>query len=72
VKIVAISNPTAPAVAFSRARAFGYLTFIYEHADPDHSLSPNKFTYVRSDEELMEKIALVRLDPTVQEEILRW
>jgi len=72
VKIVVISNPTSPATSFARAKAFGYITFIYQHADPNRTLSPHKFTYVRSDEELMEKIALIKADPTVQEEIIRW
>jgi len=72
MKVVVISNPSSPATAFARARAFGYITFIYEHADPDHVLSPNKFTYVNDDEELKEKLHLLQLDPSVQEEIIRW
>jgi hypothetical protein len=72
MKIVVISNPSSPATSFARAKAFGYITFIYHHADPNHTLSPHKFTYVHTDEELKEKIQLLKYDVTVQEEILRW
>jgi len=72
MKVVVISNPASPATSFARARAFGYITFIYHHIDPEHALSPYKFTYVYSDEELNEKIELLKHDVTVQEEILRW
>lgn len=72
MKVVAISNPLSPAVSFAFAKALGYITFIYHHADPKHTLSPHKFTYVHTDEELQEKIQLLAQDVTIQEEVLRW
>ena len=72
MKVVAISNMDTALRAFYEARRQGYITFIYHHADPQHTLSQNKFSYVSSDEELMEKIDFIRQDLTVQEEILRW
>lgn len=72
MKIVAISNPDMAEASWLTALHHGYITFIYHHADPAHLLSTNKFIYVSTDEELQEKINLVKLDHTVQEEILRW
>lgn len=72
MKVVAISNSERAQISFQRARQEGYITFIYHHADPQHTLSPEKFTYVNSDEELVEKINLLKQDPTVQEQVIRW
>lgn len=72
MKIVAISNPEVASDSFTKAKAFGYITFIYHHADPAHTLSPHKFAYVHTDQELKEKIELLTVDVTAREEILRW
>jgi hypothetical protein len=72
MKVVAISNPQEPAALLERAAQEGYVTFIFEHADPAHALSSHKFSYVRSDEELEEKINLLKADPSVVEEVARW
>lgn len=72
MKVIALSNIATAATAFIEARRLGYITFIYSHADPERSLSPNKFSYVNDDEELVEKINFVKLSKSVQEEIIRW
>lgn len=72
MKIVAISNITDAPTVFAEAKRRGYIAFIYNHADPEHRLATNKFSYVNSDEELLEKINLLRLDKSVQEEVSRW
>jgi hypothetical protein len=72
MKVVVISNMDTALAAFRTARQQGYITFIYNHADPQHTLSDHKFTYVGSDEELVEKINLLKQDPTVQEQVTRW
>ncbi|MBT9137659.1 MAG: hypothetical protein DDT31_00197 [Syntrophomonadaceae bacterium] len=72
MKIVAISNPTLAFDSFTLARAFGYITFIYHYANPTRTLSPHKFAYVHTDEELKEKIELLMADVSAREEILRW
>lgn len=72
MKIVALSNAETVRESYHEARAQGYIVFIYEHADPLHSLSAEKFVYVLSDEELVEKISLLRADSCAVEEIARW
>lgn len=72
MKICVISNPASPATAFARAKAFGYLTFIYDHADPERTLSANKFLYIHDDDELKEKLTLISNDPTIIDQITRW
>ncbi len=70
MKVVAISTENA-AERYALARSHGYITFIYEHADPLHRLSDEKFIYVQDDNELVEKINLVRADVTVVDQLLR-
>lgn len=72
MKVIAISNIAEASTAFAEAKKLGYITFIYDHADPEHRLAANKFSYVSSDEELLEKINLLQLDISVQEEVSRW
>ena len=71
MRVVALSNPDTSLVDYVMAKRQGYITFIYEHADREHALCENKFFYVRTDEELMEKINLLEADITVQEEVSR-
>lgn len=71
MRIVALSNPDTSLVDYMMARGQGYITFIYEHADPKRALCENKFFYVRSDAELMEKIHFLEADVSVQEEVAR-
>jgi hypothetical protein len=71
MRVVALSNPDTSFVDYMMARNQGYITFIYHHADRQHALCENKFFYVRTDEELMEKINFLEADITVQEEVAR-
>lgn len=71
-RIVAISNTANPAELLQQAQSEGYIAFMYEHADPKHELIPHKFMYIRTDEELKEKVALLRADVTVVDEVARW
>ena len=57
---------------FDLARRDGYITFIYVSADPEKTVGTNKFFYVRSPEELSEKIALIEADKLVEEEVKRF
>lgn len=72
MKVVAISTEDQAAERYHVARSQGYVTFIYDHADPLHQLATDKFVYVSSDRELSEKIALVQADVTVADEVLRF
>jgi hypothetical protein len=72
VKVVAISNPDGAADLLTKARSNGYITFVYHHADPLGELLSNKFLYVSSDDELMEKLTLLRQDAAVVDEVARW
>lgn len=65
MRFMVVSNVEGAAQVLHDARTSGCVCFIFEHADPEHRLHDNKFLYVRSDEELMEKAALVRADPSV-------
>jgi len=71
VKVVAISTEDDAAARYLTAKSHGYVTFIYEHADPLHSLSSEKFIYVKSDAELSEKLKLLYADHTVVDELMR-
>jgi hypothetical protein len=64
MKAVAISSTREVRELVEQARAQGYLTFIYHHADPEHALLDDAFLYVYSDEELREKLELLRCDVT--------
>lgn len=72
MKVMVISTKNEAAARYELAKASGYITFVYEHADPLHQLAGDKFMYVASDEELTEKIALVRADVTVAEQVRRF
>lgn len=72
MKVVVISHMDTAVAAFRQARQQGCITFIYDHADPLHTLSDHKFMYVRSDEELQEKISLLKADTAVKEQLIRW
>lgn len=72
MKIIAISTEDDTAERYQLAKSNGYITFIYEHADPLRKLASDKFMYVSSDEELAEKIMLVKSDFMVAEEVRRF
>lgn len=71
IKVVAISTEDEARARYEAARAQGYVTFIYEHADPLQQLATDKFVYVRSDKELSEKIQLLVADRNLIEEVKR-
>ncbi len=71
VKVVAISTEDEAQERFFEAKQQGYVTFVYEHADPLRILTHNKFLYVVGDDELKEKIELLHADPQVVEELRR-
>ena len=72
MRVVAISTEDEARWRYEAAKAQGYVTFIYEHADPLHQLATNKFMYVGSDKELSEKIELLHADPTTVDQVLRF
>ncbi len=67
MKVIAISSTTRTPELVKESQAQGYLTFIYHHADPKHELLNDKFMYVHDDEELNEKLQLLRLDFTAKD-----
>lgn len=69
MKVMAISSKHDTAARLQESQRQGYITFIYHHADPRHELLSDKFLYVRDDEELKEKICLLKADVTVQDQI---
>ena len=71
MKIAVISTPTEAAAVLERTRGQGYITFMYHHADPKHELLPDKFLYVHSDEELKEKVTLLKEDVSIRDLIQR-
>lgn len=71
-KVVVISNSENTGELMRQAQEQGYITFVYRHADPQRELALNKFMYIRSDEELLEKLALLKLDVTALDEVARW
>lgn len=71
MKVVAISTKEDVAVRYAAARQQGYVTFIYEHADPKRELTREPFVYVQDDTELLEKLRLVEADVTVADELQR-
>lgn len=70
MRVNAISTVEDAAARFHQARASGYVTFIFQHADPKHLLCDNKFVYVSSDQEMCEKIRLIEHDVTVIDEMV--
>jgi hypothetical protein len=72
VKVVAISTEDEARERYKAAKSQGYVTFIYEHADPLRQLASDKFVYVNSDRELDEKIQLLQADRTLVEEVKRF
>lgn len=71
MKVVAISSIEGAAELLRESEAQGYLTFIYHHADPEHKLLRDKFLYVDSDQELVEKIMLLKKDVTILHQMKR-
>ena len=65
MKVIALSCIDEVSDLLSASQAQGYVTFIYHHADPEHSLLRDKFLYVHSDDELAEKIELLKKDVTI-------
>ena len=72
MKIQAISTLQDAAERFKISKDNGYVTFIYRHADPHFKIGMPKFMYVTDDQELNEKVRLLKADVTVLEEVLRW
>lgn len=62
MKVVAISTEEETRERFDQARAQGFVTFVYRHADPLGTMGVDKFLRVSSDEELSEKIELLKAD----------
>ena len=71
MKVLAISSTEGVSDLLVTSQSQGYLTFVYHHADPEHLLLRDKFLYVHDDEELIEKLKLLKLDMTVQDLIKR-
>ena len=51
--------------------AKSHLTFVYESADPKHTLELDSFFYINSEDELDEKIELLDRDKATLEEAIR-
>lgn len=72
MKIVAISTQSEDARNLIQlAQNVGYITFVYDHVDPNQDLGLNNFFYVGSDKELSEKIDLINSSIAVAEEVIR-
>ena len=71
MKVVAISTPEEARERLISARDMGYVTFIYDHVDPKHELLEEGFLYVSSDDELKEKLHLLKMDISTVD-LLRW
>lgn len=71
MKIMALSTTTDVVERLAACEDKGYITFIYRRADPKMELLRDKFLYVRTDEELTEKITLLKQDVTIQDLILQ-
>ena len=69
MKIIALSNKDDLERRLQESRDAGYVTFIYHHADPTHALLKDKFLYVNGDDELLEKVNLLRADITVRDQL---
>jgi hypothetical protein len=67
MKVTAISSTEGVSDLLVTSQGQGYLTFLYHHADPEHKLLRDKFLYVHDDEELVEKLKLMKLDMTAQD-----
>jgi hypothetical protein len=67
MKVNAISSADDVKTLLAACQQQGYLTFIYHHADPKHLLLQDKFMYVNDDEELNEKLLLLKLDITAKD-----
>lgn len=72
MKVIVISTPDETLERYQAARQQGYITFIYDHADPFKRLMADKFMYVQDDAELSEKLYLLKMDPTVVDQVLRF
>lgn len=72
MKVLVISTQENTELRYLSALEQGYITFVFDHADPEKTLASNKFMYVGSDEELSEKLDLLRADPTVVDQVLRF
>lgn len=71
MKFMAVSTEDNAATALHLAISQGFITFIYEHADPLRRLCSNKFLYVHDDQELKEKMDLVKAEPIILDELSR-
>jgi hypothetical protein len=64
LKFIAISTPHDAAQALKESLSRGYYAFVYKHADPKRELQLDKFLYVDTDAEVIEKMALLKSDIT--------
>lgn len=69
MKVVAISTEHDTQARYEEARAQGFVTFVYRHADPLSNIVRDKFLLVSSDDELVEKIELLRADAVTRDEV---
>lgn len=67
MKVNAISSKHDVPTLLYESQQLGYLTFIYHHSDPTHALLRDKFMYVQDDNELNEKLKLLKHDFTIQD-----
>lgn len=69
MKAVVITNKEEAAFRYEQALAQGYITFIERRADPERRLASNKFVYVDSDQEVLEKIRLIEADCSIVDQL---
>ena len=67
MKVAVISTPTDAREVLEQTQRDGYITFMYHHADPNHELLNDKFLYIGTDEELKEKVELLKSDVTIRD-----
>lgn len=66
MKFAVISNIERAKEILDECRRVNIVPFIFDHADPDHELVNEKFLYVGSDNEINEKVRLLKADFTIK------
>lgn len=69
MKIAVISNIERAREIVDACLQSNTIPFVFSHADPERSLSLDKFLYVFSDDEIVEKINLLKADFTLQTQL---
>lgn len=69
MKITVISNVERARELLNFCRAQNTIPFVFAHADPYGGLGIDKFLYVSSDDEIIEKTNLLKADFTLRDQL---